>query len=144
MNKYSISVHARPVSVQHMYVYRAFGRGKLMKSVCKRALDLKELIRNAWIDKYGEECVLSGPVKETIIFNFKGGRNTDIDNNFKAVNDALNKLAYEDDGDIMQIEAYKQHNMEFDEIHIVVEPYIEPIFTELDIEYPYEDTIDEE
>ena len=83
----------------------------------------EESIRAAWRDKYGDAAPLMGPVNLSVSFSLPRPksmmwktkpmhcdfhwRRPDLDNLLKAVNDALDGLAWRDDGQITTLTASK-------------------------------------
>lgn len=86
----------------------------------KRTVDYENAIRKAFCEKYPTHEPLDGPV--TLVMDFEPDRISvdiypslavksklrgDLDNYVKAVGDALNGLAYNDDKQVQRIEAFK-------------------------------------
>lgn len=72
----------------------------------KRYLQYKKLVAWAARASYKKQPVKSN-VGITLNVYLKGGRQGDIDNYFKSVTDSLNKIIYEDDRQVREINARK-------------------------------------
>jgi len=84
----------------------------------QRTVDYENLVRYSYLEKYLGADVLTGPLAMELIFIFikpKSSKNhypvarPDTDNLIKSVTDGLNKLAYKDDSQIIQINARKEY-----------------------------------
>ena len=120
--------------------------GKQRPRVCrygtytpKRTKDYEQLIRNSYITQYGRFFEKGIPVQISIKAYKKPPKSTtkknlrliekglypwtkkvDIDNICKSVLDALNKVAYEDDGQVIKMKASKEYTLQEERIEIEV------------------------
>ena len=105
----------------------------------KRTKDYEQLIRNSYITQYGKFFEKGIPVqinikaykkppKSTTKKNLKlierglfpWTKKSDIDNICKSVLDSLNKVAYEDDGQVIKLKASKEYTLQEERIEIEV------------------------
>ena len=73
----------------------------------KRTRDAETLVRNTFKLAYPDATPITGPVRILVHCYMATRRNKDLDNMVKLVTDALNRVAYIDDGQITVIAARK-------------------------------------
>jgi len=112
----------------------AKGRPKVTKwgtYTPEKTVNYENLVKMSYIEAYKDEKLLEGDLEVTINFYFSMPKSTskktkermlnheimhnkrpDIDNCIKSITDALNKIAYKDDNQIVKIKASKYYSDE--------------------------------
>lgn len=103
--KYKLTVPGRPVPAVRMTQ-----RSKYKSEQAMRYLDYKNTV--GWVALAAGVKVIKGPVKLTTIFYFANKKLPDLDNLIKAISDGLNGLAWEDDRQVVRIEAERRQDKE--------------------------------
>jgi Holliday junction resolvase RusA-like endonuclease len=107
-----LTITGNLLSVNHMYGYRAFGKGIINKYVTKEGKDFKK----KWIPYIQEEVKKQGWIKTEkqllymdCIFYFPQAGKTDVDNKFKCLQDTLTEslVIFDDDCNILPRTYYK-------------------------------------
>lgn len=106
---YSIEINTRPVPKQRPRL------SKFSVYTPKKTLDYEKLIAYEWKRRY-KDLILKGAVKLDLLFCFKKAKTCkktlhtqrpDIDNLEKAVLDGLNKVAFVDDCQVVELNSKK-------------------------------------
>ena len=117
-----------------------FRRGNFVGTYTPEAtVSYENLIKTIYYEKYGNTSPLSGPVKVTIIAYFEipksfskqkrldaenerlfPTKKPDWDNIGKVVCDSLNKIAYDDDAQIVESHLFKVYNRE-ERLKVIIE-----------------------
>lgn len=129
MNKINLSLLKTPPSTQHAYVNRAVAKSKMIRFLSKEAKEYKELIRNAFLTKYGsvtDDKSFFGnvPLEVEIHLNFPTAHRKDFDNYHKVTGDALEGLVYDDDSQIVKATIYKESKSKTPGYTITIWPFI--------------------
>ena len=123
VNEVIITLNQRPVSWQHAYIYRAFGKGKLIKFLSQKAKEYKAIV----ITEYHKNNTYNFKDTEiscSVQLFLKGKRKLDIDNATKLIFDSLNGHVYNDDSQIRELYIYKEHGCVEDKIIVKFTPFI--------------------
>ena len=123
MTEVVLILNQRPVSWQHAYIHRAFGKGKLIKFLSQKAKDYKAMV----ISTYKRDSNYSFKNEElscSVRLFLKGKRKLDIDNATKLIFDSLNGYLYDDDSQIRELYIYKEHGCDEDKIVINFNSFI--------------------
>jgi len=102
MTEFSFTVLGDPISKGRPRVVHG-GQG----FTPKRTRDAETLVRNTFKLAYPDATPIAGPVRILVHCYMATRRNKDLDNMVKLVTDALNRVAYIDDGQITVIDARK-------------------------------------
>lgn len=106
---YSIEINTRPIPKQRPRL------SKFTVYTPKKTLDYEKLIAYEWKKKY-KDLILKGAVKLDLVFVFKKAKTCkktlhtqrpDIDNLEKAILDGLNKTAFLDDCQVVEMKSQK-------------------------------------
>lgn len=73
--------------------------------------------------KRTKQNVFYNPVKMVVVFYLPDKRRRDLDNLFKTVSDALNKIVYHDDSQIRELHLYRDYDIINPRTEILVEMY---------------------
>ena len=113
----------KPPTVNHMYINRIIGVGKnkrIMRVKTDVAHNFIKLLSNKAREIYKQPITKDNDVK--LIYTLycdKKGR-SDLDNTFKAIQDSLEGVCFENDKQITEIDAKKIRNCGFDGFDIEV------------------------
>ena len=109
MYRYSLEINARPIPKQRPRL------SKFAVYTPKKTTDYENLIAYEWKRRY-KDLILKNAVKLDLLFCFKKAKSCkkdyhtqrpDIDNLEKAILDGLNKTAFEDDCQVVEMKSQK-------------------------------------
>ena len=92
-----------PIGINHAYIHKCTSNGRLMKFPSKQAKEWREEI--GWAFKQPKP--LKGNFGVEIIVEMHDKRRRDIDSGVKFILDALNKIVWEDDDQVIETHLYK-------------------------------------
>ena len=118
-----ITIPGNPLSDNHLYGHRAFGR-RVIKYMTKKGKDYRELVKKCIINPI---VSIKCPVEMHINVYFGDKRKRDIQGHLKCLIDSLQGIVYEDDSQIKLITAEKNYDKEI--------PRSEVIVHELEVKY---------
>ena len=109
MYRYSLEINTRPIPKQRPRL------SKFAVYTPKKTLDYENLVAFEWKRRY-KDLILKGAVKLVLVFVFKKAKSCkktlhtqrpDIDNLEKAILDGLNKVAFVDDCQVVEMKSKK-------------------------------------
>ena len=109
MYRYSLEINTRPIPKQRPRL------SKFAVYTPKKTLDYENLVAFEWKRRY-KDLILKGAVKLDLVFVFKKAKSCkktlhtqrpDIDNLEKAILDGLNKVAFVDDCQVVEMKSKK-------------------------------------
>jgi crossover junction endodeoxyribonuclease RusA len=112
-NRKQFTVIGRPVPAVRMTQ-----KSKFVDPAAQKYLAYKDLV--GWNAKAKIKAPITGEVAVTIYFYFRPGPTGDIDNYAKSILDGCNKIAWQDDRQVVELHAYRRRDRdkEYTEVEI--------------------------